>query len=313
MIRLACLIAVSIALTVDSYAEAPWIIDPHTHFKGEQQIAYERQLQQRDPRDTLGQVVVAEDYRELADRLKIQSTMVVEATDQSQPQFNDWVLKQAASDLICGYVARADLHLAEFKQQHARYLASGFLKGYRFRFDELHGYLDDPRAREHLTILQSERMVVDLLVEPQHAADVVRLATEFPKLTIVINHCFRARMKDGKTTAAWRKAVADCGKHANVYCKLSSILNFAETKPFDERAPSDLETYREILDTCWQAFGKDRVIFATNWGVCGHFGPVEDVVRIVSEFLKEKGETALRSGMRENALRVYQVKAKHLR
>ena len=54
-------------------------------------------------------------------------------------------------------------------------------------------------------------------------------------------------------------------------------------------------------------------IFATNWGVCEHFGKVEDVVRIVTEFLESKGGKALRKGMRENAIRVYGISEEHLR
>lgn len=296
-----------------TFAEKPWIIDPHTHFKGAEQIAHESKTTKRDPKDTLGQVVRPEDYRAVANRLKIQSTMVVEAVDQDQPRFNDWLLKEAKSDLVCGYVARGDLLSEEFPENYRRYRKSGYLKGYRFRFDELHGYMQEKTARRHLKMLEEDGMVVDLLVEHEHADDVVRLAREFPKLKIVINHCFRARMVNGKMSEDWKNAVKACAQYPNVYCKISSILNFSDAKAFTQPAPGDLKTYLPVLEPCFDAFGENRVLFATNWGVCTHFGNVDDVVRIVTEFLTSKGESALKKGMRENALRVYGILPKHLR
>lgn len=294
-------------------ADEPWIVDPHTHFKGKEQIEFESRLVKRDPRNSLGHVVLPEDYRAIADRLGIQSTLVVEAVDQDQPQFNDWLLREAKSDLVCGYVARGDLTSREFLQNYARYRKSGYLKGYRFRFDELNDYLKHDVARRHLKTLERDRMVVDLLVEASHASDVIQLAEQFPRLKIVVNHCFRAKLKNGMMSETWKSAVRDCARFPNVYCKISSILNFSESKPFEERAPSDLDSYRPVLEPCFDAFGEDRVIFATNWGVSAHFGPVDDVVRIVTEFLKSKGESALRKGMRDNAIRIYGISASDLR
>ena len=95
-------------------------------------------------------------------------------------------------------------------------------------------------------------MVVDLLIDHHYAKDAVRLARAYPELKIVINHCMRARMKDGGVSDEWRAAVAACGREPNVYCKLSSILNFADTKPFEETAPTELTHYLPVLDPCFE-------------------------------------------------------------
>ena len=294
-------------------SNTPWIIDTHTHFKGAEQIAVEANTRNRHPKDTLGHVVHPEDYRTVADRLDIQSTLVVEAVEQEHPQFNDWLFEQAKSDLVCGYVARGDLTSDGFLENYDRYCKSGYLKGYRFRNDELHGYLNHSTALEHLKMLEQDGMVVDLLVDHRHADDVIQLAKQFPKLKIVINHCFRVKTEGGQLSAPWKAAVTTCSKQPNVYCKLSSIVDFAGTKAFTESAPDDLKTYEPVLQHCYECFGEDRVIFGTNWAVCTHFGDVDDVVRIVSEFLTSQGESALRKGMRENAIRVYGIETSHLR
>ena len=292
----------------------PWIIDPHTHFKGEAQITHESKTTPRDPRDTLGLVIKPEDYRETADRLGIQSTVIMEAVDQDQPQFNDWIFEEAAkSDLVCGYVARGDLLSPEFPSRYLRYQETGYLNGFRFRRDELRGYLENETGRKQLKRLEADGMVIDLLIDPTHAADAVQLAREFPGISIVINHCFRARMAGGTIDDEWRNAVEACAKCPNIFMKMSSILNFAGTKPFVETAPTEMEYYLPVLEPCFAAFGEDRIIFASNLGVSAHFGKADDVVRIVTEFLKTKGESAFRKGMRDNAIRVYRIDENLLR
>ncbi len=310
------LFIVSLLASLTFYAAAadPWIIDPHTHFKGEEQIEYESKTRERHPQNSLGHVITPEDYRDLADRLEIQATLITEAIDQDKPEFNDWIFEHAKkSDLVCGYTAREDLTSSTFLKRHKQYAKTGYLNGYRFRSGELGGYLSDETARKHLRRLEKEGMVVDLLINPDYAPDAIQLAREFPKLKIVINHCFNARMENGKVDETWTKAVRDCAAFPNVHMKISSILNFAGTEPFVESAPTEMEYYLPVLEPCFEAFGEDRVIFATNWGVSAHYGKVDHVVRIVNEFLATKGEAAVKKGMRENAIRVYRIKKAHLR
>lgn len=315
--RLLVLLALSgwvhCAIRADEPENRPWIIDPHTHFKGREQVAEERKIRTYHQENTLGHVVTPEDYRSTADRLSIQATVVVEAVDQETPEFNDWVLEQAKSDLICGYIARGDLASNDFVSNYRRYQSTGYLRGYRFRQDELQGYLESELARANLKLLEQDGMVVDLLIDSRYAPSVQTLARDYPDLSIVIDHCFRARLKNGKVTPEWKKAVEECSQFSNVHCKLSSLLNFCEVAPFTERAPTDLKTYEPVLQTCFDAFGEDRVLFATNWAVCTHYGSVDDVVRIVSEFMERQGEQAFRKVMRDNAIRVFKIRKEHLR
>ena len=295
-------------------AKKPWIIDPHTHFKGEAQVAFEATKTQWHPNNSLGKVIVPEDYRATADRLELRSTLVVEACDQDKPEYNDWVLQQVKeSELLCGYVARADLKASDFLIHHRRYQQSGFLNGYRFRFDELNGYLNDQTARYHLALLERQGFVVDLLIEASHADDVVALASDFPRLKIVINHCFRAKIIEGDISDELKQAIKKCASHQNVFCKMSSINNFSEVEPFTEPAPTTLKYYLPILNPVYDAFGPDRIIFATNWGVSAHFGSVDNVKDIVLAYLTPKGQRVVDKVMFRNAMTFYNIKRKYLR
>lgn len=297
-----------------AFAQKPWIIDPHTHFKGEEQIAYEALTKEWHPDNSLGKVIKPEDYRLVADRLELRSTLVVEACDQDKPEYNDWVLRQVKeSDLLCGYIAREDLTTTDFLIHHRRYQRTGFLNGYRFRFDELNGYLNDPLARQHLAVLERQGLVIDLLIEASHADDVVSLSRDFPRLKIVINHCFRAKIVDGDISHELKVAIKKCAAQKNVFCKMSSINNFSEVAPFTDPAPTDLKYYLPILDPVYDAFGANRLLFATNWGVSAHFGKVDNVKDIVMAYLKPKGKRVVDNVMSRNAMTFYNIKRKYLR
>ncbi len=299
-------------ITTTAQADDLYIIDTHTHFKGKEQIKRQIERGQKvDPKNTLTQMVTPEDYRELADRLHIGATLVVEAIDHPDIDLNAWIFKQAKkSNLVCGYVARENLSDPQFAERYETWKATGYLNGFRFRREELTGYLKDELARENITRLAKDGMVVDLLITLDQHKDALQLATDYPDLKIVINHAYGARMIDGEINDEWLKAVAEAGQHSKIHMKISSILNFAGTpKP----APTDLEHYLPVLNHCYDSFGEDRVIFGTNWGVCTHWGSVDVVVRIVEEFLASKGENVTRKAMRDNAMRVYGISPEKVR
>ncbi|TWU05073.1 amidohydrolase family protein [Stieleria varia] len=290
-------------------ADSPWIIDTHTHFKGTEQVLAEHAARSFDPRNTLGQVFVPNDYAPIAERLGIRATVVVEAVDQDLLRFNDWVIDQADSDLICGYVAHGDLTADDFASHHQRYMESGHLKGYRIRMGELASCLESEQGRKHLAMLEQQGLVADLLIDAKQIDDVITLSNDFPKLSVVINHGFRARMVDGKPTEQWLAAVRRAGTLPNVHCKFSSLIDFSGVKPFSGEAPSDLKAYLPVFQPLMESFGEDRLIFGTNWGVCTHYGSVDAVVSLALDYLNQHGKAAVQKVMRDNAVRVYHLSA----
>ena len=94
---------------------------------------------------------------------------------------------------------------------------------------------------------------------------------------------------------------------------MSSINNFSEVEPFTEPAPTTLKYYLPILNPVYDAFGPDRIIFATNWGVSAHSGSVDNVKDIVLAYLTPKGQRVVDKVMFRNALGFYSIKRKNLR
>ena len=108
-------------------------------------------------------------------------------------------------------------------------------------------------------------------------------------------------------------AIKKCAAQMTVFCKMSSINNFAEVAPFTDPAPTDLNYYLPVLDSVYDAFGANRLIFATNWGVSAHFGSVDNVKDVVMAYLKPKGQKVVDNVMFRNAMTFYNIKRKYLR
>jgi predicted TIM-barrel fold metal-dependent hydrolase len=83
------------------------------------------------------------------------------------------------------------------------------------------------------------------------------------------------------------------GRQRNVYCKISALLEQTEQSTVEwGKAPRDTAYYAPILDHCWESFGEDRVIYASNWPVCEKGGSYADQFRIMDDYFGAKSEAA---------------------
>ena len=53
-----------------------------------------------------------------------------------------------------------------------------------------------------------------------------------------------------------------------------------------------MEYYRPVLDTLWELFGEDRLVYGSNWPVSEHGASFATVVGIVRDYFTAKGERA---------------------
>jgi predicted TIM-barrel fold metal-dependent hydrolase len=59
------------------------------------------------------------------------------------------------------------------------------------------------------------------------------------------------------------------------------------------------------LDTIWQTFGPERVIYASNWPVCDLTAPYATVFRIVRDYLADKDQETVDRYFWKNAQAAY--------
>ena len=275
------------------------IIDTHTHFYDPARPQGVPWPGKNDKR--LYRTVLPGEYQKFAKPFGVVGAIVVEASPWVED--NQWLLDLAAKEpFLVGVIGRLDPASDDFEKNLRRFARNPLYRGIRISHNELKDGLKG-KLVERCKLLSDLNLVLDVNGGPDLPADVAKLAAEAPKLRIVINHAANLRIDGKAPPQAWRDGMKAAAKHANVYCKVSALVEQTAQKP----APRDVDYYRPVLDVLWQEFGEDRLIFGSNWPVSDNGAPFATVVGIVQDYFTAKGERAARKYFAGNAQTVYGV------
>lgn len=270
------------------------IIDTHTHF-------YDPTRPQGAPwpspdDEFLYRRTLPEDYRAIAVPEGVTGTVVVEASVWVED--NQWVLDLAAEDpIIVGLVGHLEPSLENFGSDLIRFAENPLFLGIRLgavvRDDA--GYL---AAYEQL---MAENLELDLLIGPDDLPDAVWCAAQFPDLRIVLNHVGHVPITGGAPDSAWFDSIKAASAHANVFCKVSGMVELAKDTP----SPAELAYYTPTLDALWHAFGEDRLVYGSNWPVSARCADYATVQRLAVEYFEPRGTDVLEKVMWKNSKQAY--------
>ncbi|MFM8188793.1 MAG: amidohydrolase family protein [Pirellula sp.] len=284
----------------NSPLELPWleIIDCHTHF-------YDPSRTQGvpwPPKDSaLYRTVLPKDLRAQPMVQKVTGTVVVEASEWIED--NQWLLDLAKDDpFIVGIVGRLDPTSGVFPEQLARFCENPLYRGIRIWEDRVKSLLQTNQLKA-FGLMAEKGIAADLNGGPETVWLVDSLAKRVPDLTIVLNHIGNVAITSQAPPEAWKVAMRAAGKHPNVYCKISALVEGAARD--GKKAPSELEFYRPTLDVVWDAFGEDKVIYGSNWPVCEFAADYQTVQRLSMDYVAQKGPEALKKFCASNASKAY--------
>lgn len=151
----------------------------------------------------------------------------------------------------------AEVHLAEPDAEAVieRHLEFSNVRGAReYRDDD---YLRDPAWQRGFAHLDKHRLVSCVHARPDTYADVKRLATLHPNMTVCLDHAGFPRQRDAEYFAVWKREITDLAEAPNVIVKVSGL---------DICDPHwSLDSLRPWVMTCIEAFGPQRTVFASNW------------------------------------------------
>jgi len=155
-------------------------------------------------------------------------------------------------------------------------------------------------------------MCFDLCMRPAELADGARLADLCPATRFVLDHCGNADVQwfsgpNAGTEQAiqqreqWRRDLADMAKRNNVVCKISGIV--ARVTP-EVWKPDDLAP---IVNHCLDAFGPDRVMFASDWPVCTRGATLAEWVGALKQIVATRSRDEQQKLFHDNAERFYRL------
>lgn len=159
---------------------------------------------------------------------------------------------------VVGWVDLQDDRLEERLQYFSQY---SIIRGWRHIVQsEADDFLYGEKFRRGIRLLQPLGYTYDILIYHHQLKAAVDFATAFPEQPLVVDHCAKPDIRN-KELDTWKKRIRELAACPNVYCKLSGLLT--ETK-WKDWSPSEFYPY---LDTVFDAFGTDRLMFGSDWPV----------------------------------------------
>ncbi len=276
------------------------LIDTHTHF-------YDPTRPQGVPwpgkgDDRLYRAVLPSEFSELTASLGVTGTVVVEASPWLED--NQWLLDLADQQkAIVGVVGNLTPGGEGYAVHLARFAKHRLFRGIRIGHGLVKEKLADETFLADVRRLAEHDLELDVNGGPDMPADVARLAKVAPELRMVINHVANVRIDGRRPPAEWQAGMAAAAEHANVFCKVSALVEGAA--PPDKPAPVETDFYRPVLESVWEMFGADRLIYGSNWPVSNRAAPYDVLLHIVREYFVDKGPEAAAKYFHRNAQAAY--------
>jgi L-fuconolactonase len=276
------------------------IVDTHTHF-------YDPTRPEGVPwpgkDDTqLYRRVLPQDFERLVKPLGVTGTVVVEASHWVED--NQWILDLAEKDpFVLGLVGNLAPGTKEFAGHLARFAKNRLFRGIRVNAGPLKSGLDQPGFLADIKLLMEADLELDVNGGPELLPLVDRLASKLPDLRIVINHLANVKITGPDLDADWQAGLKAAAKHPHMFLKVSALVEGASRD--GKTAPRDPGFYVPVLDAAWRAFGEDRLFYGSNWPVSERAADYATVLKIVTDYFRDKGATVSEKFFASNAKSAY--------
>jgi len=219
-----------------------------------------------------------------------------------------WIERLSRGSKIAGrYVAAGRLGTEaahDLINQYSHYQAvRGVRSVLSWHPDESKTFVADPHLsrkpewRRDVELLAKRGLHLEVMMYPYQALDVCDLATAFPELSIVVNHCGSPIDRDDEGMRRWRAALQLLGSQANVSVKVSNA------SIYDPDWDVDSLTY--VADVCFACFGADRVMFGSDLPVSKINMDAHFTFDIARRSVSHRVESEQRAFFYENARKFY--------
>lgn len=252
------------------------------------------------------------DYRRVSAGCRVVATVHVEAERDRSEQVAEtaWLHQQHAEHgLPSVVVAHVWLDRPETEERLLQQLQYPLLRGIRSKpvtarspAESVRGQpgtMQDERWLRGLALLEQHGLSWDLRVPAWHLAEAAEVATQFPRLPMVLNHHGFAWDRSEAGLRLWHEGMKRLAQQPNVYVKLSEFG--LRDQAWDEAANT-----RIVHDTL-AIFGWQRCLFASNFPVAGLRIGYAQLVQAMWRMLAHLGPAQQQAVMAGNALRVYRI------
>ncbi|APU98822.1 amidohydrolase family protein [Sphingobacterium siyangense] len=213
-------------------------------------------------------------------------------------------LVQLANDypFIKGVVGWIDLQAADIRQQLDAYQSDTVIKGFRHivEGEADPDFLIRPAVLNGLKALADYGYTYDLLIRPRHYVATLDCVQQNPNLQFVLDHIAKPPIKS-KAFDEWAAFIDALSAFPNVVCKVSGLATEADWEGWK------LDDFKQYLEHIFARFGKERIMYGSDWPVCLLAASYEESIAIVEDKLGQFTAAEKNAFWAENAIRVYNL------
>lgn len=271
-------------------------IDSHQHFwiynrERDSWITDEMQVIQRN--------FLPADLKSVLQQHNIGGCVAVQA-DQSETETQFLIDQANQYNFIKGVVGWVDLRAENLESRLEFFQSIPVVKGFRHVVQgEAPGFMLQPKFIRGIKSLGKYKYTYDVLIKEQQLEEALVFVTQVPDQRLVIDHI--AKPKLGGDLTYWRKHITAIAQHENVYCKLSGMVTEANWKAWHA------DDFKPYLDTIFDVFGSNRVMYGSDWPVCLVAARYEQQLQLVTDYIRSFTESEKQAIMGENTTRFYNL------
>ena len=246
------------------------------------------------------------DYRKIAEPLGVVGMIEMECSPWVEDNY--WVLDIAAKEpIVVGTVGNLDPAKPDFREHLDRLHKNPLFRGIRCN---VHDKLNLGEVISNLKALAEAKLVLDGAGPASLLTDFVRVTDKVPDLRVVIDHLPGMRTpEEPAPRAAFEEARKELGKRPQVYAKVSEVFQRVDASgrlvDSGGRIPRDLNFYRPTLDTIYEVFGPDRLVFCSDYTNSEPMGTFAETLKIVQDYFLGKGQAAAEKFFWKNSVEAY--------
>jgi L-fuconolactonase len=233
------------------------IIDSHIHFW---KFDKKRDSWITDNMKILRQDYLPEHLSLSLKRNEVEGCVAVQA-DQSELETHFLVELSKTHPEIKGVVGWIDLQNENIEERLRYFSQYSIIKGWRHIVQsEPDDFLLNKKFQNGISSISAHGYTYDILIYHHQLKPALEFVSKFPEQKFALDHCGKPDIGNKKLDE-WKVLIKEMADNPNVCCKLSGLLT--ETK-WKEWSAADFYPY---LDTVFDAFGVNRLMFGSDWPV----------------------------------------------
>lgn len=242
-----------------------------------------------------------EDYKKEHNDLSLDGVFLVQAVTDTAETIEQ-LKSYADNPLVKGVIGWVDLAADDIEEQIQILTQTPKFAGIRahpphhFDTDWL---LSDSTIRG-MKALTEKNIPIDYLINTTQFKEFRLIFEKLPEVCAVLNHGGRPFVMTGDT-ASWERDIRSLARETDCYCKLSGLVERAGVE-------WDKETLKPWLEILIDAFGPERLLYASNWPIMTLMATPQIWVSALIEIFNDFGlpQLSCEQIFSETALKLYQ-------